>query len=1155
MNIMTLEKHLKPKREPVETIIDNRTQKMSEKIKNILPEINIAKFAVGYFFISGFETLQNELFELDELYILMGNTSDSKTVDQIAQGYFKLQEIKKKAKINKFQSPGKRTEKLDKTISTLSETISFMDQTDQSESYIHKLVKMIEENRLFIKVYTKGTFHAKAYIFSKKNQGAIKGYSLVGSSNLSLSGIEHNTELNLFVTDPLTFNGLQNWFSEIWNEAVDFNKDLIKILKNSWALNQISPYDLYIKTLYEIVKIKTDTEEDHLLYYDKKFPELLEYQEVAFKQAIKILQNYNGVFIADVVGLGKTFIGTALLKYYQMKYHTSALIVCPPALVEMWEFFKNRYGLSVKILSNGELSQTFEQEDGTRISKYAGFETDPEFQYFDIVLIDESHNYRNSNTVRYNVLSPFTQDRKVILLTATPQNNSPWDIYNQIRLFHPNDETLIPIEGGNLKKYFNSFANVKYSDLDGEQRKERSLRLQRILRHILIRRPRSHIENYYAKEDEKGNKYLDLKKGDELIKAYFPTRILNTWSYSIDSTYNGVYDEIYNVIGHRSDDGDDEDDEECLKYAYYSIGSYLKEDAKDKLDKKGNKIYANLSTAGKNLRGLIRTLLFKRFESSVYSFTQTIKRMLHFHDLFLNGLKNQKILTGKESQKFMKNYFNEIKKEDYIRIESSSELEDNIMIYANTTFDIEDFKLDHLIQDVEEDLNKLNLIYDIIKEITPDKDDKLQELIKKLSQSEFQDPNRKILIFTQFVDTANYIDNNLSIYNDSIKYQIDSSTSDKNQIIARFAPKSNEDLYKKLKKKNGEQISEFQVLISTDVLSEGLNLQDCYTIINYDLHWNPVRLIQRIGRIDRIGTEAESIFIYNFLPERELEEKLGIREILHARIQEIQDVIGEDSKILDHTEIVNPDAIYAIYNGSEKERKDLFDSTEDDELLFGLNEAEELIRKLTRENQDYIEYIMKLPLGLRSGKINKNFPKDHYFSCFQSGPFMKFYLMDEEGNLITDDLIKCLNAIRCSKDELNVELSSNFKKFLIKTTGEFSSDVKNYREEIKNKSKIAKIQRDLSDKLISCSKNLEDEQLIKKIKSLTLMFEMPLPERIVKSLKKLNNQNLQIEELVDGLSDIYTKNRIPELQKRLPSTDDLGIPRIVTSMYLKKDEI
>lgn len=1147
---MTLDKHMKIEpRKPIDSIIDNRTQKMKDIIKKFLPNTSIAKFAVGYFFISGFNVIREELSKLDKLYILMGNISDSKTLEQIAQGYCKLEQMQNMVRDQKYQNVSQISEKKKVLSDNIEETVSFMDQTDENEGYLSDLVKMIEEQRLHVRVYAKGVLHAKAYLFTLRDQSIFKGYALVGSSNLSLSGIEHNTELNLFVHEKTIFEGLEAWFEELWNESTDFDLDITNVLKKSWALNQITPYDLYIKTVYELVKSRTDVDPNYLIFLDKTFPNLFSYQEVAFRQAIKILNQYNGVFIADVVGLGKTFIGTALLKYYQITERAAAIIICPPSLEKMWNYFISRYIINAKIITTGDLSQTIQDVNGNRVPKMRDLENDPAFINYDIVLIDESHYFRNHNNIRYSVVAPFTQQgRKVILMTATPQNNSPWDLYNQIRLFHPRDETSIPIEGGNLKQYFNALTKIKYELLTDEQKKERSINLQKVLRHILIRRPRSHIEKYYAETDPEGNKYININKGGTLSKAYFPKRKLETWTYSIEKTYSGVYDQIYELIGRKKTECMQGTSNKCLKYAYYNLGNYLLPEKKDKTDEKGNKIYANLGTAGKNLRGLIRTLLFKRFESSVYAFRESIDQMLKFHTIFLEGLLKKEFLVGKESQKFMKRFINEFQDLDLANTEINTELEDSINEFSNKTFDINDFRLEDLKNDIIEDINLLQKIFDIVKDITSDKDAKIQKLKTELSKTEFQDKDRKILIFSQFIDTANYIYEELKKQYSSI-YQIDSNIVDKSEIVARFSPNYNEDIVSEMIKK-GKQLDPIRILISTDVLSEGLNLQDCYTIINYDLHWNPVRLIQRIGRVDRIGTMASNIYVYNFLPERELERKLGIHEKLHARIQEIQDVIGEDSQILDDTEVINPEAFFAIYGNNDDEKEKLFDTSKDDELLFGLNEAEELIMKLERENKEYMEYIKSLPKGLRSAKLNNNAKHDLFFGYFQAGSYSRFYLCDNTGNLISDDLIKCLDAIKCDSAELPISIPKTHNQVIQSLDRKFQKEIRIIREELKNKLKIHEIQQKISQRLLS--DEISDEILRKKIKGLTLLFKTPLSEITLKQLKKIYDLSINVEEMVERLSEVY-KN-CPEMKRKVP-IPEIENPRIISSMYMeaKKD--
>ncbi|MBN1971023.1 MAG: DEAD/DEAH box helicase family protein [Candidatus Delongbacteria bacterium] len=1144
---MTLDKHLnKPIRKSIDKIIDNRTQTLKDVIKRILPKTQLVKFAVGYFYLSGFDLLKKELSKLDEIYILMGNITDPRTIEQIALGYHKLDAIKGQIKDEKFLNARDRESKKNEISIQISESLSYLDQDDDNEKYIQTLGEMIEKNRVHIRVYTKGTLHAKAYLFSLRDQSIHKGYALVGSSNLSLSGIENNTELNLFLPDSQVFDGLDDWFNELWDESVEFNEELMDVLKKSWVLNTISPYDLYIKTLYEILRTKSEVDEDYLLYYDKKFPELLEFQEVAFKQAVKILEKYNGVFIADVVGLGKTFIGTALLKYYQLKYHTSALIICRPALKDMWDYFKNRYGLSATIITTGDISKTVENSNGERVSKFSGFETDPQYQYIDIVLIDESHNFRNSDTVRYEVVAPFTQDRKVVLLTATPQNNSPWDIYNQIKLFHPNDETLIPIETGNLRNYFNEITKCKFEFMDEVSKSQRSIKIQSLLRHILIRRPRSHIEQYYAEEDSRGQKFLMMKRENQIIKAYFPKRKLTTWSYVIDEIYGGIYDLIYDIIGHKRND-ETPAGEYSITYAYYSLGNYLKSEIKYDESKKK---YRNLGNAGKNLRGIIRTLLFKRLESSVYAFTQTLQKIISSYKVFVKALDEEKILAGKLNRKLLLKILQKIGDGAFDDLEISNELNDKLAVYSQIVYDINDFDIKKLKIDLESDIEKLEIVNKVVGNISPIQDNKLRKLECELKDQFFQNSNRKILIFTQYRDTAIYLDKNLKIFNSDIKIQIDSSTTNKNRIIGRFAPKSNPEIINQMKRE-GRQIEPIKVIISTDVLSEGLNLQDCDTVINYDLHWNPVRLIQRIGRIDRIGTTATEINVFNFLPEKGIEKRLGLKEKLHQRIQEIQDVIGEDSEILDHTEKVNKNAIYVIYNGTPNEQDDLLNSVED-ELLFGLNEAEELLRRLERENKEYIEYIASLPTGLRSGKINKNSLNDEFFACFQSGPFVKCYLLDENKKIITSDLIRCLNAIKSTELDLPVKIPDAYNQFINVLNNHFKKELKDEKEHLRSVSKISNIQRDISDYLFSECDKLGDSLAISKVRSMSKLFEITLPNRIIKQIKNVYKNRENLLELIEELVQIYTKNRIQDYENKDKKLDQYDLSKIVTSMLIQK---
>ena len=329
-----------------------------------------------------------------------------------------------------------------------------------------------------------------------------------------------------------------------------------------------------------------------------------------------------------------------------------------------------------------------------------------------------------------------------------------------------------------------------------------------------------------------------------------------------------------------------------MTYARYGLWNYVKKEKQDV------EPYRDLQSAGINLRGLIRVLLFKRFESSVYAFKQTISRLLTVHQLFLEALDNKIVAAGEAAQHIL--YDASSTNASEIDIEELDLLDQLGKLTAN--YDINDFNTAALRKDIEHDIEVLKQILEPVEKITAAEDAKLQTLIVLLNAPPLNEGKR--IIFTSYIDTAVYLYENLQTDDTDVIY---SSSRDKQKMVARFAPNANPEL----RRDTGD--SELNTLIATDVLAEGLNLQDCGMLINYDLHWNPVRLIQRFGRIDRIGSEFEEIYGFNFLPEIGIERHLGLRDRLQNRIQEIHDTIGEDSRILDTTEQLNEDAMYAIY--------------------------------------------------------------------------------------------------------------------------------------------------------------------------------------------------------------------------------------------------
>ena len=718
-------------------IIDNRNEKLVEHINLILDSTDHARFAVGYFFLTGFTSIAKELQNLTELRLLIGNTSTRETIEQLAEGYRELSAIENATEDLIYSNQATRRERTSETAENLKGCIDIMPQTDESEQLIRTLVNMIISKRLKVKVYTKGRLHAKAYIFDYK-QGYETGTSIVGSSNLTLAGLTSNAELNVVVSGNANQEQLRNWFDELWEESQDFNEALMSEMQTSWALASVRPYDIYMKTLYELVKERLERDEDSLSPTANLMEQLADFQQVAVLQAIKIINQYGGAFVSDVVGLGKSYIGSAIVKYFEQVENARPLIFCPPALISMWKRYNEFHQLNAEVISSGLLS---DDEERVRHLLFDHYENR------DFVLVDESHNFRNPVTQRYRILQEYltTGEKKSCFLTATPRNKSAWDIYHQFKLFHPDDDTNLPIEPAHLREYFRHIENGM-----------RDLRV--LLQHILIRRTRNHILRWYGYDAETHEPVDPAQFSDYLshqrrayvrigeTQQFFPQRILKTVQYSIEETYQGLYQQIREHLGTGETTTASQ-----LTYARYGLWHYVKR------EKQGVAPYRDLQSAGKNLRGLICVLLFKRFESSVYAFKRTISRFLNVHSLFLNALDNGIVAAGEEAQQILYDASNASETD----IDSGERDVLDELGRLSESYDIQDFNVKALREDIQHDIKVLTQILEPVQKITTAKDAKLQTLKNLLDTEPLR--NGKRIIFTCYIDTAEYLYQNFSI--------------------------------------------------------------------------------------------------------------------------------------------------------------------------------------------------------------------------------------------------------------------------------------------------------------------------------------------------------------------------------------------------------
>ena len=836
--------------------------------------------------------------------LLISPTTDRKTAEALLSSNESYDAARQASEVEYDMNDAQK-----ETRDEVKRMLEYMPQTEKDRVASVKLRNLIKQKKLQVKVYTKDTLHAKAYIFEIA-EGILPIMGIVGSSNLSLSGIKEHAELNLRTNNDPTVRQLLQWFDRHWDDTstVEFTQDIADILDNSWAGKVRSPADIYRKAaLYEhddqpIVPISHFHERD-----------LFEFQKAAVDRAIKRLDEYGGVIIADVVGTGKSYIGSAILKYLHEHGRSKPLIICPPHLMDMWKSYLSMFDMYGEVVSRYKIGM----DDVLR-----------KHVQCDAILVDESHNFRNSTTKSYKALLSFMEDKAddayMIMLSATPISNSPNDLKNQLKLFPGGKISSIPpLRDTTLDEYFKGVMDGASITDEGAEK------VRELLRHILIRRTRTQIIKKYAQSD--GPRHYLEKDG---IRRYFPKRHLkHPEEYDVDKVYNNSFDEIYGAI-------------KSLKLARYSPGNYIKPEYLQPTHPQYKK-YNELMSTSLPLIGIVKTSLLKRMESSIAAFADSVTKYLNGYKEFKRILADGVVPIGEE-------FHDEI----YRKISSDVDDDDGTDISKiKSQYEIEAFDLDMWNADMAHDIRVFASIRGNLvdkSEFTryDDKLHKLQDLVLSMK-------GEKILIFTESAVTARYIHKYLDVTvgktaNIKIK-EIDSQkgSREKNTLVRRFDPKNNDAT-------DAERENEIDLLISTDVLSEGVNMQSGRVVINYDFHWNPVKLIQRVGRVDRIGTEHETIDIINFLPTSEIERKLSLRERVASKIKTIREIIGHDQRILEATEVINDKGVADIYDSED----DVFDK-EDGGILDTETESERHADAI-REDEAELSKVQEMPFGIRS---------------------------------------------------------------------------------------------------------------------------------------------------------------------------------------------
>lgn len=988
-------------------IFDNIETHLTLGLNDSLEVSHRSDFCVGYFNLRGWKEVANKVDSFtgvddNKCRLLVGM---HKHPEELLREYFSSEgsnEIDNQKANNLRKDLAKK----------FREQLTIGVPSEEDERGLRKLSTQIKQGKVVVKLFLKHTLHAKLYL-AYRNDKINPVIGFVGSSNLTLAGLAKQGELNVDVLEQDAAIKLSKWFEDRWNDrwCIDISKELSEIIDTSWASElPYPPYHIYLKIAYHLSReARSGLSEFQIPKVFKN--ELLEFQQKAVLIAAHHLNKRDGVIIGDVVGLGKTITACALAKIFEDDFYLETLIICPKNITEMWEKYVHKYQLRAKVMSIS-IAQTELQ----KLRRYR------------IIIIDESHNLRNREGKRYRAIKEYIglNASKVILLSATPYNKSYSDLSNQLRLFIDDDadlgqspENFIREIGGKVE----FVAKYQYSErtLLAFEKSDYSDDWRELMRLYLVRRTRSFIkENYSIDDPVKKRKYLLFSDGR---RSYFPDRIPKKVEYDFNpKDPNDQYAKLYtaSVVSTLNQ----------LNLPRYGLGNYIKETTPVKPSKAEDTTIINLSRAGKRLMGFARTNLFKRLESSGYSFLLSLSRHILRNNIYQYALKNNlPIPIGGQEANLLDEFLDD---KDY---DNANHNNNNILFEEKAYYNLAkevyilfsgsqknkfdwlpaNFFKPELEGDLSNDSLKLLSILQLGKDWDPKQDRQLNALYDVCTKKH---KNDKILIFTQYADTANYLFNEMKSRGVDSLECVTGDAEDPTSFANRFSPVSNE--FPALKGTN----KEIRVLITTDVLSEGQNLQDGHIILNYDLPWAIIRLIQRAGRVDRIGQESDKILCYSFLPEDGIEKIINLRRRLTQRIQENAEVVGSDETFFEG----DPINISDLYN----EKSGILDNEDDSEVDLA-SYAFQIWKNALDKNPELEKIIPSLPNVVYATKKELK-KKDNsegvivYSKTWEDNDVL--IMVDDKGELITQSQYTILKKAACEESETALQKLTNHHKLV-----------------------------------------------------------------------------------------------------------------------------
>lgn len=1011
-------------------IFDNIESKFTEGLKSLISKNGVKRvdFCVGYFNLRGWNLVINEVDSIEGDYV----DENEDRVFRYCRLLIGMQRPAEELIKQFYSASGLELIDAQKMLQCKMDIArDFRKQlllglpTKQDELTLRRLSAQLKTKKVCVKLYLREPLHAKLYLAHCPSDTLHPITSLMGSSNLTYSGLTGNGELNALFGDDDQNDKFAVWFDKRWNDrtCIDITEELIKAIDESWASEQtIPPYYIYLKTAYHLSEEARSGIKEFTLPPEFRH-DLFDFQQTAVKIAARHLnsEKRGGAMIGDVVGLGKTITACAIAKIFEMTYASSTLIICPANLQEMWDKYRKKYDLKADIMS---MAKPIDVDQA---------------RYYRLIIVDESHNLRNDNGKRYQNIKALIerQNSKVLLLTATPYNKDYSDLSSQLKLFISEDDDLgirpenyVANLGGD-RAFLQKHSDVHIRSIKAFEKSDQADDWMDLMKMFLVRRTRTFIKNNYAKSDSRG-KYLEFNDGR---KSYFPERIPKALKFKTEP--NDQYSRLYSddMIAMM----------ENLMLPRYGLSQYEDTGKTAQASKADKDLLENLSRAGQRMMGFCKSTFFKRMDSSGFSFLLTLYRHILRNAVFIYAIENKLPLPIGDENALPDEYIedadiNDIfshddEEEDRMGGDNEIEIPTDMKVYMEKARDYYNLLAEknnvrwidsayfkrNLKTHLRKDCDQLIEMIQLCGKWKPQDDQKLNMLEELLNGKHGKE---KILIFTQYSDTANYIYRQLRKRGTQKIGRVTGGMQNPTAIVDRFSPLSN--------KANVSASDELRVLVATDVLSEGQNLQDSHIVVNFDLPWAIIRLIQRAGRVDRIGQEAKDIYCYSFFPADGVEQIIRLRQRLNARINENANIVGSDEIFFEG----NEQNLRDMYN----EKSGSLDEEDDVDVDLG-SQAYQIWKNATDANPSLKQIIPALSNIIYSTKKAASSMEDGVITYAKThNDFDVLTWYDSKGEIISQSQRRILQALACSADEPALSPLDNHLELVGKAVNNIRTD-------------------------------------------------------------------------------------------------------------------